>query len=52
MTVRFAPVRGDETDGPSGSRASRGCADVREAPADAPPVARRFRDDAAPERAD
>jgi len=52
MTVRLAPVRGEETVGSSGSRVSRGRACEREALADAPPVARRFRDDAAPEPAD
>jgi len=51
--VRFAPALGDETDGPSSSRASRARAWAREAAAAVAPLAvRRFRDEAVLERED
>jgi len=54
ISVRLAPALGEETDGPSSSRASRARACAREAAAAAValPVGRRFRAEAVLERED
>src|ERR1700674_447148 len=56
IKVRLAPARDDGTDGPSASRSSRPRVWARDDAAEprpaAPPVARRFREEAVLERAD